>query len=651
MKNYPGLSSPVRIGNVTVKNRMFMAPMDTGFGNNSYGGFTKEGVEYFVRRARGGFGLLFSGGTATDTKVDGADTILNHPREFIKTGRELNSRLHAYGTKMFMQLSFNVGRNGGLKTPSPLPVLGNPGVMTEALTAEEIHSKIEDMGKAALLCRQAGFAGVDIHALHWGHLLDSFALAFMNHREDAYGGSLENRLRVAKEIREAIRRECGEDFPVTMRMALKSYMKDFNKASFDGSGEVGRTPEEAAEIGKLLEKWGYDALSTDTGTLDSFYYAMPPSYVPKGYTLDMAQKLKAAVSIPVLCGARMADPDLSEQAIEEGKIDAVVIGRQAIADPDYAGKITAGYPEQVRTCIGCNQGCIWGYSTTGKVGCAVNSQVGHEAEWKITKAAEKKNVVIAGGGAAGMEAARVAALRGHRVTLYERSGRLGGNLIPAGAHDFKEEVAELCEYYRYQMNSLPVEIHLNTEATPEMLRESGADVIILAAGSAPVMPKIPGIDHEKCMPAADALMGNRLVGDKVIVVGGGLVGCEVAYGYAKEGKDVTIVEALDQILSGDVPVMNKQMLLDGFEYYGTKILTGSLLQSAGDEGAVVKLPDGTEQTLPADTVVFSIGYRPRHSMAHELSGCGAVVYEIGDGSQVGNILTCIRDAFEVTKDL
>ncbi|MBR6120438.1 MAG: hypothetical protein IKQ04_08995 [Oscillospiraceae bacterium] len=206
-RKYPNLSSPIRIGAVEIKNRMMMAPMDTGFGNTEWGGFTQESIDYFVRRAEGGFGLLFSGGTNGDCVVDGCDGILNHPDEFIRQGKALNERIAPYGCKMFIQLSMNVGRNGGLKTPSPLPTLANPDVITEALTVEEIHTKVEEMGRAAKLCKDAGFAGVDIHAMHWGHLLDSFALAFMNHRDDEYGGSLENRIRVAKEIVEAIKRE------------------------------------------------------------------------------------------------------------------------------------------------------------------------------------------------------------------------------------------------------------------------------------------------------------------------------------------------------------------------------------------------------------------------------------------------------------
>lgn len=652
MKQYPHLTSPIRIGSVSVKNRMFMAPMDTGFGNTPWGGFTREGIEYFVRRAQGGFGLLFSGGTNGDCVVDGCDSILNHPAEFARQGKELNARVEACGAKMFIQLSMNVGRNGGLKTPSPLPTLGNPSVITEALTIDEIHTKIAEMGKAAKLCKDAGFSGVDIHAMHWGHLLDSFALSFMNRREDEYGGSLENRIRVAKEIREAIARECGPDYPVTMRLALKSYMKGFNKASFDGSEEVGRTLEEAVEIVKLLEQYGYDGLSVDAGTLDAFYYAMPPSYIPAGFMIDMAAKVRKAVSIPVLCGGRMADPDMNEKAIAEGKIDAAVIGRQAIADPDYTRCVMEGRPEDIRTCIGCNQGCIWGYFCTGRVGCAVNPLVGREAEEEISPASEKKKVAVVGGGIAGMEAARICALRGHDVALFEKTEELGGNLIPAGAHDFKLEIGSLVGYYRHQMETLPVDLRMNTEATPELLKSLHPDVILLAVGSRPVMPPVQGIDHPKTVSGVDALLGRKPVGQRIVIIGGGLVGCEIAYGYAKEGRDVTIVEALPEIMStGNMPGMNKSMLLDAFEHYGTTVLTNTRLKAVTDEGSIVTMADGTEKTVLADTVIMSVGYRKLPSMAEALKDTGAQIVEIGDGRQVGNVLTSVRDAFEAAWSL
>lgn len=652
MTTYPNLSRPITIGKVTIKNRMFMAPMDTGFGNTPNNNFTPEGVEYFVRRAQGGFGLLFSGGTNVDGPVDGVPCIIDDPAGFVSVGRTLNQRLRAYDCKMFIQLTWNIGRNAALKSPSELPAWQTPSVTTQALTIDEIHTKVREMGEAAKLVKDAGYAGIDIHALHWGHLIDSFALAYMNHRDDEYGGSLENRLRVCKEIREEIAKTCGWDFPVSMRIALKSYMKGFDQASFDGSEEVGRTLEEAIEICKLLESWGYDALSTDAGTLDAFYYAMPPAYVPAGSTLDLAAEVKKHVSIPVLCGSRFADEEIAEKAIAEGKVDAAVIGRQAIADPDYANKIVAGTPERVRTCIGCNQGCIWGYFTRGYVFCAVNPEVGQEGKGGIVPAVEKRRVVVVGGGVAGMEAARIAHLRGHDVTVYEKSDHLGGNLVPAGNHDFKYEVAKLNRYFVNEMDRLGIDVRLNTEVSAEKLRSMDADAIILALGSVPVMPRsIQGIDHAKTISGTEACMGAE-VGQKVVVVGGGLVGCEIAYGYAKEGKEVTIVEALDDILMvNDVPQMNKLFLQDAFEYYGTRIMAATSLKAVTDEGATVTHKDGSEETIEADTVVMSIGYRPLPSMAAELAGCGAEVYEIGDGAHVGNVLTCIQDAYEVASTL
>lgn len=653
MTRYPNLSSPMRIGNVTLANRMMMAPMDTGFGNNAWGGFTTAGVEYFVRRAKGGFGLLFSGGTAPDNRVDQPESFLDHAEEFIAVGSEMNRRIESYGSKMFMQLSFGLGRNAGKNAPSELPALGNPNVITHALTVEEIRAKIDCMGNGAKLCKEAGFSGVDIHALHWGHLLDDFALALMNRRTDEYGGTLENRMRVVKEIREAIAAECGRDYPVSIRFAVRSFMKGFDKASFDGSEEAGRTLEEAVEIAKLLEQFGYDAISTDAGTLDAFYYAMPPSYVEKGYTLPYVKEIKKVVSIPVLAGARMADPNLTEKALADGLIDAAVIGRAAIADPDYASKIVEGRPEEIRTCIGCNQGCIWGYFTTGTVGCAVNALVGREAEENEAPAKDAKHVVIVGGGIAGMEAARLACKKGHRVTLLEKSGVLGGNLIPAGSHDFKSEVAELNEYYKHQMGLLAVDVRLNTEATPELIDTLHPDAVLLATGSVPVMPRsIPGIDHPKAVSGVEACLGTKPVGDKIVIVGGGLVGCEIAFGYAKEGKQVAIVEALDEILKlNNVPGMNKAMLLDAFEHYGTKIFTNTKLAAVCDEGAVLELPDDTKTTLETDTVILSIGYRPVPSLREALAGLNVPVIEIGDGRQVGNILTCVKDAWEAVRKL
>lgn len=651
-KKYTHLNQPLKIGSVTIKNRYIMAPMDTApsfLGPD--GEFTENGIEYFVQRARGGFGLLYSGGQQIDDVVDkNPKTILKNPGNYIAAGQELNARISAYGAKMFLQLCFGLGRNlPGLYAPSELPVWLNPHMTSPALTKEQIQTKIDLFVQAAVVAKQAGFAGIDVHALHWGHLLDQFAMSITNKRTDEYGGSLENRLRITRELVERVKAECGRDFPVTIRLSLRQFMKDFDKASFTGEEEVGRTLEESIEIAKLLESYGYDALSVDSGNLDAYYYACPPSYMESGYMIAMAEAVKKEVSIPILVGSRMDVPDLAETAIAEGKMDAVVIGRASIADPDYANKVLQDKKDKIRPCLACNQGCIHRYLTVGSVCCAVNPEMGRGAAYRPVPALRKKNIVIVGGGVAGMEAARTCAIRGHKVTLFEKTDRLGGNLIPAGKHGFKKEVKALNEWYQGELKELPVEIRMSEEATPEKIKGLGADAVILAVGSNAVMPKIPGIDHEKCMSCSDALAEKRPVGNRVVIVGGGLVGCEMALEYLQEGKQVIIVEALEHILSAGapIPLQNVQMLKDAFEYYGADIREGCRIIEVNDQGAVVMNPEGNTVTVDADTVIMAVGFRPLPSMKDALEELNMDIYQVGDGRVVGSIMSAVWEAYEV----
>lgn len=653
-KKYKNLSSPLKIGSITIKNRMCVAPMDTGACSGPQGEFSKEGIDYFVRRAQGGFGLIYSGGQAVDSIVDPVigSTLLQAPAVFKKAGIELNTRLKAYGAHMFIQLSFGFGRNmPGACAPSELPVCGMPNMTSPEITKEQIKQKVDQMVQAAVLVKESGFSGVEIHAIHWGHLLDQFAMSITNKRTDEYGGSLDNRLRIARELVEEIKQACGKDFPVTMRLGLRSFMKDFGKASYTGEEEIGRTLEESIESAKRLEAYGYDALSVDAGTVDSFYYACPPGYIKSGYLIDMAAAVKKEVSIPVLVGGRMADADMSEKAIADGKIDGIALGRPSLADPDYAKKIMMDTSEKIRPCIACNQGCIHRYVTVGSVCCAVNPETGRDISYGITPALQKKKVVIVGGGVVGMEAARTAALRGHSVTLFEKTDRLGGNLIPAGKHEFKKEVQELNEWYQQEIKvQEQIEIRMKEEATPDKIKELNPDVVILAVGSTTVMPKLPGIEKDHVMSCVDALEDKKPIGQNVVIVGGGLVGCEMALEYIQQGKNVSIVEALDDIMSAGeaVPTQNKQMLLDAFEHYNTQIFRGHRLTSINDQGAlVVDAKTGAEKQLEADTVIMSVGFRPNKSIADKLSDTNCIVYELGDGHSVGNILTAVWDAYEV----
>jgi len=634
-----------------------MAPIGGGQHHLPGGGLKDETIQYLVERAKGGFGLIFTGAIAADGTVDPytgvGPTILQNPDAFKMTATELNERAGAYGAKIFAQITMGLGRNyPNLPAPSSVHVFRHPGEVSPELTRDQIKSKIESVVKASKVAKESDFSGVEVHSIHWGYLLDQFALSMMNHRTDEYGGSLENRLRAAKEILEGIKQECGSDFPVSMRLGLKTFVKGFEQASLTGEEEIGRTLEEGIEIAKLLESYGYDCLNVDTGMYDSFYYACPPMYMPKGYLVELAAKAKKAVNIPILAGGRMNDADIAEAAIRDGKIDAVVMGRAALADPEYPNKVLSGHTEKIRPCIACNQGCITRLQQGKQPTCAVNPTAMREVRYALRPCVNPKKVVVVGGGVAGMEAARTAAMRGHKVSLYEKNEKLGGNLIPGGSHSFKKEVKELNAWYQNELSGLPVEIHTGQAVTAGQLRDMGADVIILAVGSTPVMPKVPGMDDKKVLGCMDAFAHPERIGQKVVVIGGGLVGCEMALEYAQAGKEVTVVEALPKILSAGIPspIPNGQMIPDLFEYHHVNVLENHRL-SAVENGKVVLESDGQKKTLDADSVVIAVGFRPAPSMVQELSGCGAVVYEIGDGQKVSTILHAVWDGYEVGNNI
>ncbi|EOT27643.1 hypothetical protein C805_01751 [Eubacterium sp. 14-2] len=657
MQNYEYLGKPLQIGRLTIKNRFCMAPIGGGQHHLPGGGLKDETIQYLVERAKGGFGLIFTGAIAADGTVDPytgvGPTILQNPDAFKMTATELNERVGAYGTKVFAQITMGLGRNyPNLPAPSSVHVFRHPGEVSPELTRDQIKSKIESVVKASKIAKDSGFSGVEVHSIHWGYLLDQFALSMMNHRTDEYGGSLENRLRAAKEILEGIKQECGSDFPVSMRLGLKTFVKGFEQASLTGEEEIGRTLEEGIEIAKLLESYGYDCLNVDTGIYDSFYYACPPMYMPKGYLVELAAKAKEAVNIPILAGGRMNEADIAEKAIRDGKIDAVVLGRAALADPEYPNKVLTGHTEKIRPCIACNQGCITRLQQGKQPTCAVNPAAMREVRYALRPCVQPKKVVVVGGGVAGMEAARTAAMRGHKVSLYEKNESLGGNLIPGGSHSFKKEVRELNAWYQNELKVLPVEIHTGEAVTADQLRNMDADVIIVAAGSVPVTPKVPGIDDKKVIDCMEAFAHPEKVGQKVMVIGGGLVGCEMALEYAQDGKEVTVVEALPKILSAGIPspIPNGQMIPDLFEHHHVAVLENHRL-SAVEDGRVILESDGQKKAFDADSVVIAVGFRPVPSMAQELQGCGAAVYEIGDGQKVSTILHAVWDGYEVGNNI
>lgn len=665
MGNYKTLFTPFKIGKIEIKNRFIVSPMG-GISNlfNAKGGITEEGIEFYTKFAKGGFGLITTGSLATDMIVDTnkmVDRLLptGHRSNFISSCTELTDRVHAYGAKIFAQLSFGTGRNSMFKSPSPTPAFFNPNFVAGELTKEEIKIKIDQIAEAAVRCKIAGFDGVDIHSIHWGYLLDQFALALTNTRTDEYGGSLENRMRVMQEILDAIREKCGPAFPVTIRVGLKTYITGigtrYGYSSLDGENEVGRTLEEGIEICKILEAQGYDGLSCDVGQYESFYHACPPMYTPKAFYLPLAEAARKEVSIPMFLAGRMQDFQKLEESIAAGKLDAACFGRQALADPDFPKKLAMGREDDIRPCLACNHCIGSGFSHGGTIGCAVNPAVCRGVSYGLDKSRHPKKVVVVGGGVAGMEAALVADECGHDVTLLEKTGRFGGNIIAAGNHDFKDDVRQLNKWFVKQLADRKIDARLNTEATVELIQELGADVVINAAGSTVFMPKIEGIEHTKTVSCMDVLEDNAPVGQKVVIVGGGLTGVELALHYGKENRDVSIVEALPDIMSSGpvVPIMQDMMVRDLIKKYAIKLYTGYGISAVTDEGAVItNMADKSEtKTLEADTVIMAIGFRPRKSMEQELLAQGIESYTIGDENRVGSIKTAIWGAYEVARNL
>ena len=661
---YQKLFTPVKIGNLELPNRYAMAPMGPLGLGDCEGGWNQRGIDYYTRRAAGGTGLIITGVTFSDTEVEkpsfpNTPNSTYNPVQFVRTSREMTERVHAYGSKVFLQMSGGFGRvtiptNLGEFPPVSASEIPHRWLdkMCRALTVEEIHGIVKSFGEGAYNAKRAGFDGVEIHAVHEGYLIDQFAISFFNHRTDEYGGSLENRLRFAKEIREEIAKTCGWDFPVAMRFSLKSMIKDWREGALPGEEfeEKGRDIPEGIEAAKLLEKYGYDALDVDAGTYDAWWWNHPPMYMEKAPYRKFAEIVKQNVKVPVIMAGRVDNPDLALDCLENNVCDIISLGRPLLADPDIVKKIRTGRTEQIRPCISCQEGCMGRIQTYSLINCAVNPQTGKERSAAYNTVVKKKKVLIVGGGVAGCEAARVLAERGHEPVVYEAGSRLGGNLIPGGAPDFKEDDIALADWYAEELNRLGVEIHLNTLATEETVKDPQYDAVIIATGSRP--KKFSLGDDEKVYAAEDVLTGKKDPGSSVVVVGAGLVGCELALDLARKGKEVQIIEALDKIMAVNGPLCsaNKEMLERLIPFNGIKVQCGAKVSSFKD-GVLTADVNGETKTYSADSVVLCVGYRSENTLYKTVKYDIDELYLLGDARKVSNIMYAIWDAYEVANHI
>ena len=677
-EKYSALFTPWKIGNVEIKNRIVLCPMGgtSLFGWMEPNHFDKEAANFFLERAKNNVGLIIPGIAPLRDTICGRWLWQN--KKMFKQLKPFMEEIHATGAKLFVQLTAGFGRsfalpdslvavqkNKVLKTlvkpiidldylsasPSALPSRWKEDIMCREVTVDEIEQMIDGFAKTALLCKEAGVDGVEIHAVHEGYLLDQFAMKYTNKRTDSYGGSLENRLRFACEVVKRVKKLCGDDYPVSLRYSVVSKTKGFCKGAIPGEDyvEVGRDMEESEKAAKILQDAGYDMLNADNGTYDAWYWAHPPAYMPQNCNLEDVSHIKKFVDIPVVCAGRM-EPEVGAKAVAEGQIDAMGVARQFLTDPQWITKLMNGKEEDIQPCICCHNACFTMAHYNGVANdqpmsdsshmarCALNPQTMQSKKYKIVPAKIQKNVAVIGGGIGGMECARVLALRGHKVTLYEKSDCLGGIFIAAAAPYFKEKDRDLIEWYKRELQKLPVEIKLNTEI--KNVASLHADEVIVATGSK--ARKIPVKGAEKAIDAVDYLLGKD-VGEKVVIVGGGLTGCEIAYDLYHKGKKPVIVEMKNDLIAvKGVCLANSSYLRDFFEAKKVPVYLETKLGEVTEDGIVAVDKNGKQFNIAADDVILSVGYVPT-----PLAEKSKHVHVIGDADKVGNLRTVIWGAWDV----
>lgn len=636
MNNFPNMLSPIKIGSVTVKNRVIMAPMNTNYANKD-GSISKRFADYFVERAKGGVGLIIiSPGYIDRRSKKRAGSLLFDDESFIPALREFTDRVHAEGAKILQQLNHN-GRlltsskelktAGGLCVgPSAVPHLLT-GEIPHVLTVDEIHHLEDLFVLSAVNAKAAGYDGIEVHGAH-GYLVNQFLSNYSNKREDEYGGSLRNRMRFALEIVQKIREAVGKDFIISFRLCGEEY----NPGGFN--------IDDAVVLAKELEKAGVDLLNLTFGNTESPRTALkmfPPAAAPRGCYAHYADPVRRAVNIPVAVVGRISAPERAEEILSSGQADMVTLGRELLCDPYYVNKCAEGRRDELRQCVACLQGCYERLAKEEPLTCLYNPFVGREHE-PVEKADVSETVWVIGGGPAGMEAARVAAMRGHKVTLFESTEKLGGQLPLAAAPPGKTELFEIIRYYNAVLGKdNSVEIVLNHKVTAEEIAEKAPDAVILATGSYSLTLPLPGLDQDNVISGRDVL-GGAPCGENVVICGGGQVGIETALYLDEQNKHVELIEMADR-LAADAGPLNYARLIAELNNNNISVHKQTrLMRVEGDQVVTDHL--GSELRLKADTVVLAMGARPDTALEKALaeSGYSGKILKAGDCIRPGFIL-------------
>lgn len=630
--------TPFNIGKCEIPNRLVVPAMVANMCPDGLA--TKQFIKYHEEKAKGGWGLIITEDYRINPNAAGYPAVAAlYDESQISSHKKLVDAVHKHGSKIFAQI-YHAGRqanhnvNGGIQpvSSSPVPCPWNKEVPHE-LTVEEIQELVRQFGVTASNAKKAGFDGIEIHAAH-GYLIHEFLSPNCNHRIDEYGGTYENRMRFLKEIMEETRKKIGPDFPISVRFSAQE------------NSEGGRRWFESRQMLMDIEEWGADVIHLSNGMygVRSSVGIVASFFQQHGWNQDYAAEAKKFLKIPVITVGRVSEPAMAEDIIVSGKADFIAMGRASLADPHWPEKAKKGCVNDIRMCIGCLQGCTASTYQGVPLYCLVNPELGHEYEYDYTKAAETKKVYIAGAGIAGMEAARAAAIKGHKVDIFEKTNTVGGQFISAAYPPFKGEFATYTAWlYREIKKYNNITLHLETELTKEMVEKGHPDKVIIASGAKPVIPKVPGIDHEKVVLAEDVLLGKSSVGQSVVIVGGGMVGSETAAYLGMQCKDRVVLVEMRDAIAMDMEAGIRDDLRDCLRRCYVEEYTNTAIAGVTDEGAVLRKGD-KEFTIPCDNVVLAVGTRSFTLLADELKGIVETVI-VGDAVKARQAIQASKEGF------
>lgn len=628
-----------QIGNLTLKNRVVLAPMGTTT-DQSFA-FNQRDVEFYAKRAQGGCGLVLTGAVSVSTEFEPAACQLLNSNKHVYMLHMIAERVHMYGAKFGIQLSPGIGRMNWIDphTPpyssSPCPNYYNPELICKELPVDGIKRLVKQMGESAKLAQAAGVDIIEIHA-YGGYLIDQFISAKWNKRTDEYGGSFENRTRFLFEIVEEVRKACGPKYPIAVKITLDSVDDDEKPI------------EEGLAIAKKLSDMKVDLIHVGRGSYSCRWRMVSSVYQEPGFDIDAAKAIREVTGdTPIMIHGKLNHKEVAEEAVASGVTDLIAIGHGMIADPAWANKVRKGLDDEIVPCIGCGE-CHANAMKGRARPCAVNPLCMHENEFEITPGNPDQHILVIGGGPAGLKAAATAAQRGFKTTLWEKNGYFGGALAAAGAMSFKKDVQDQLDYLVRQVYKYNVNVEMNKAGTLEDVKALNPDFVVVAIGANPIVIPIKGYQQSHVMTAVPALLKQKPVGDQVVIIGGGEVGCEMGVEFSRAGKKVTVVEIAPDILMAPSFVANKQNIRYLVNHSEVRVLAGTATKEILEDAVIVE-KDGVQEKIPCDTVIFSTGFRSNHDLYRQILDAGYEVMQVGDAVKPGKVIDAIHQGYHTVR--